>query len=239
MPSACSTTRSSSSVGATMSIHTASVGRPPSDHSGSARSAPASIVKHRSTPGSPIRRPAQPGGDHPSNAPWRTTAPSAGTWQAERCCHGERACSMDRRPDHPATPSTIGRRAGAGYGRRGDSARPKICDLVSGIIAGINTSQVKPIWEEIMPKTLRRVTLGCAVALLALSGVAARADNQTPTTTPITVGGQSLPFGLKLQRVDTGGGCRRCSHSLRLSMAICGCCWVAAPTACTTSPPTR
>ena len=41
--------------------------------------------------------------------------------------------------------------------------------------------------------------------MLALSGVAARADNQTPTTTPITVGGQSLPFGLKLQRVDTGG----------------------------------
>ena len=51
----------------------------------------------------------------------------------------------------------------------------------------------------------RAAVAACGFAWASLFGFAAVADNQTPTTTPITVGGQSLPFGLKLQRVDTGG----------------------------------
>lgn len=51
----------------------------------------------------------------------------------------------------------------------------------------------------------RTAVAACGFACSALFGFAAVADNQTPTTTPITVGGQSLPFGLKLQRVDTDG----------------------------------
>lgn len=56
-----------------------------------------------------------------------------------------------------------------------------------------------------MRRFCRSTALVGAVLWLVVSGHSAAADNQTPTTSPITVGGQSLPFGLKLQRVDTGG----------------------------------
>jgi hypothetical protein len=50
----------------------------------------------------------------------------------------------------------------------------------------------------------RTLAAGLGLALMASAGVA-EADNQTPTTSPITVGGKSLPYSLTLERVDTRG----------------------------------
>ncbi|MFO1039481.1 MAG: hypothetical protein U1E45_21760 [Geminicoccaceae bacterium] len=53
--------------------------------------------------------------------------------------------------------------------------------------------------------TSKSTMAALVAAWLALSGHEALAANQTPTTTPVVYGDKSLPFGLKLQRVDTKG----------------------------------
>jgi hypothetical protein len=50
----------------------------------------------------------------------------------------------------------------------------------------------------------RQAIAACGLALLA-STSAVLAENQTPTTSPITVGDKDLPFELALKRVDTDG----------------------------------
>ncbi|HWL67112.1 MAG TPA: hypothetical protein VNS22_01880 [Geminicoccus sp.] len=56
-----------------------------------------------------------------------------------------------------------------------------------------------------MFKSWRRAATACGIVWLALTGAPALADNQTPTTSPITVGSKDLPFDIILERVDTGG----------------------------------
>ena len=51
----------------------------------------------------------------------------------------------------------------------------------------------------------RRLALMMGLAGLLLAGPAARAANQTPTTSPITVGTAQLPYDIVLKRVDTDG----------------------------------
>src|SRR5437762_7746078 len=49
---------------------------------------------------------------------------------------------------------------------------------------------------------LKTAIFSLAVALAGIS-TAARADNQTPTTSPIAVGSGNLPYDIRLRRVDT------------------------------------
>ena len=56
-----------------------------------------------------------------------------------------------------------------------------------------------------MFKSWRQAATACGIVWLALTGAPALADNQTPTTSPITVGSKDLPFDIILERVDTGG----------------------------------
>ncbi|WP_027133852.1 hypothetical protein [Geminicoccus roseus] len=56
-----------------------------------------------------------------------------------------------------------------------------------------------------MLRSWRRTLTVCAAAWMALGGDPAHADNQTPTTSPITVGSKDLPFDIELKRIDTDG----------------------------------
>jgi hypothetical protein len=56
-----------------------------------------------------------------------------------------------------------------------------------------------------MTSALLKAATALTAAWLVLAGGAAQAANQTPTTSPITVGGRSLPFGIRLDRVSTNG----------------------------------
>ncbi len=54
-----------------------------------------------------------------------------------------------------------------------------------------------------MRTPLRHAVTASVLVCLAVAGSAAWADNQTPTTTPVTLGSDSLPFDLELKHVNT------------------------------------